>query len=531
MKRIISFVIRIAALWPVVVTGSPKEWEVPLSGNPGGWDNIPAFYRAVEASNGDFLIAGMSHYDEYVLRIDRLGRTKWLGHATHKGERVSLMLGLFESSLGAVAFWNCCGDLATNAVRYDDTGGVASRIQIAYPRGRFDADDGAQVFFISSDLKRRSGQNIFMVAESRSLAGGIDWKSDLAMGRVDEVVGIHALGDGRSIAAFDRTGPLSGDTLKFWMLDEEGMPVWTKNLPTGRKADGYPDNHSIIWGGIAHDRDGRIVFAGKVENLPVQDEPNPDSIALAALGSGGDLLWLKRFPLVEGRASGFRGMLELNEVSVTADGKIRTIARQQGDCGCWITNEVSWAGESSKSSISPMPGNGSSPYGAIPLPRGTYLGFGAFEESQSHSGPYIDSVLHPTVLSIPSLFPSGQKGNLEWDKTGFPEYADTVWSRVVRDSQGMHFDQSPAAGFTFVIPTSDGGALAGGRLWKRSGPDTLLIAAVKIPPAFANGIRLPRWGQARNQVGAGSRGMLDARGRTGGRRIGPSFASPIRPLK
>ena len=96
------------------------------------------------------------------------------------------------------------------------------------------------------------------------------------------------------------------------------------------------------------------------------------------------------------------------------------------------------------------------------------------------------------------------------------ETSSTVWGRKRPGPAGSIPDFTLPHGLGFLQFTRDGGALAGGRLWRRNGDDTLTVIAIKVSREDIVGV-IPRDvgrrpGKARPGSGLHTRDGFDAAG-------------------
>jgi len=443
------------------------------------------FSGALEAKNGDLLVAGSDGYGEYMARLQPDGKLRWLSRSISASGSAGSYIGIHETHRGIVSLWGCCGDPGWTADLYGDTGGVAGRLDLGYPRGNLDVTQSARVVFLSNALGL--GQTMIS-AEGRSLTGADAWKTPLVVARIDEVVGTHAVGDS-SIAVLDRLGGQTGDTLMATLLDGTGKAVWLQQVPTGAKPDGYADYQSIIWSHISYDTSGRIVLAGLVENLPI-DSPPPAAMAIAVFTTGGSLMWLKKFPLEltgDTHSIGARAILSLNARS---EGIRVFIAHGSPDY--WSIRDIPWSGNTDGIGMNTPPLDQPSGYLMCePVPSGAFIGYGSTSASGGLKLPHDprDSSWSVVGLGYPILFGPVSSAGKNWSSLRIPEYADTVWThRVSNPENPTGFLQTEGPGLYFLLPTMDGGAVTGGRLWRRNGEDTLSVIAIKIPPEEINAL-------------------------------------------
>jgi hypothetical protein len=129
--------------------------------------------------------------------------------------------------------------------------------------------------------------------------------------------------------------------------------------------------------------------------------------------------------------------------------------------------------------------------------------------------PPADGKLHPTSIHAPVVNIGVGKNPGEWKNIGIEGFSDTVWtSRIgLPHSGGTKDYQTDYRSLKFFLPTTDGGALVGGRLWRIDAQDTTYLSAVKLAPGYAVSLR-PGRGAARSSRAAVRGGIrFDAIGR------------------
>lgn len=101
----------------------------------------------------------------------------------------------------------------------------------------------------------------------------------------------------------------------------------------------------------------------------------------------------------------------------------------------------------------------------------------------------LDSTWRPSNLVVPTLYGSERGPEGVWRTQRLSEYADTVRVHLRPDPTGGSPALTPGPGLDFLLFTRDGGALTGGRLWRRNLQDIVSVIAVRIPPSQVGALR------------------------------------------
>jgi|GEM_PF-6740683 len=479
---------------PALVSGASVEWRTVYPRQSGAGNNFPAFENALETADGGYVVQGATSNDELLMSIDGHGKQRWLSRV-HRADGVYPWLtagSLRATRNGIVALWEGSRTLASlslpqySVVRYGDTGNVERRIDLGEvfgsDRGRLEVTSGGDLLAETAEFPTPDTYMLF--AGKRRMGSGTDWKTPLMAAGFLDMVGAHELAGERSLFAVDRIGA-SADTLRLWAFDDIGNRLWEAAIPTGAKPAFAAEIRTVQWSAFAQSSDGTILAAGVAGTMGPDNHDGDDTLVLASVDAAGKPGWVKRYPI---SGSGKAGSCSLREFSMPASGNVRA----RLECNALIADlEIATDGALVGMTVKTLPYLRMPPqWGKVRMKDGGYAAFGSSQDSLPHV-PVVDTHRVATAIGYPTLFAEPGPGGGEWKPIRLPEYADTVFSykyAIPGDESGAHIWNYGLPGFRFFLPTSDGGALAGGSLWTSNAQDTVSFAVLKLAPGYAVGI-------------------------------------------
>jgi hypothetical protein len=475
--------------------GAPLEWQAsfPLPAKEAA--RGMAFDAAVEMPDGDFVVSGYG-WDNYLMRMDSHGTMRWISSVERSESGIQPMKveALFASGSTLVAlrnYWDFGAnvDAGLHLERHDGAGKVTSKIRVGTARWAFSGDGG--VFSAASPASADSIGRPALSLQKRKFDGSPGWSTVLGGFYAYEVLGIFDRGhsDPLVLCAPLSKGPM--DTLFAFGLDAAGNVAWRSEIETTRNTEPLTGQSAIGWAAPIRLPDGRIVAAGireAVRGIPPGSEM--DSLIVLVLQPGNGTASMR------GYAVGSTDLEHLGGVGVSElrpSGDQALLAKVQLDAGsgqaAWKEMEIRVGGPAMGSWPAPAQGreirSGSNP---VFLPNHVFSDFGYRSDSIGPEPP-IDGRNYPTSVNTAAVFIGSSEGAGEWKTLGLEGFRDTVWTnRISTPKSGVITNNTDFRSLRFLLPTSDGGALAGGRLWTSNSQDTSSIAAVKLGPGFTVGL-------------------------------------------
>lgn len=509
----------ISATCPAVRAHLVPEWESVLPADPRFAGLIPSFDFCVRSSDGTYVASGGTYSEQRLVGVDAKGHILWTRDGDSlpdvRWEGRARMMRSHPLGFSVVRSVRVGPDLSFRAILYDPMGRTLSGIDLNVNSG-FDLDTLGNLRSVANEPVQEGGpageSPVHMVARMSSLSGGTRWVCDLGKSGNFSWPKIHDLGGGRTLVAAGWGGGVNQDSLKLWCLSSSGGPDWNLSTVTG-KGDGIENvtiPASVVnWSAIAHTQEGGILVAGIGKGAS-------DTLVLLGATFGGRLSWLRKYPVQDFENRGVGGFWEVSEAAPSGPSGFRLSVRwraplRYGD----FTRMLEFDGEgrpigkgdASPSQRIPMA------WSAVPSSRpGSFLGFGASEDTLTSApvtwvGPLAWSLAFPS-LNVPDPIAPGVMRPLRLEA-----YADTVYARPMYSWErafDTSFSETPR--INFLLPTPDGGALAGGRLLRRTGADSLSVVMVKLAPGYAVGLA-PGRRILRSAAGVPGVGAYDLLGR------------------
>jgi hypothetical protein len=516
----------------------PQQWKTAFQPPVGEMTRGMTFNAAIEMANGDFIVSG-SGWNEHLIRMDSHGITRWAASSARNesGIQPREAVGLYQSGAALVVlrnYWDygANNDAGTYLERYDDAGKVTSKIHVADSKWAFSGDGG--VFSTESQASADSAGQPLLSLQKRMFDGSPGWSTVLGGFYRHEVIGILDRGHSDPVVL---CAPLSKglmDTVFAFGLDATGKIEWQTKFETGRNMDPITGHPAISWSTSTRLPGGRIAAAGMREAIKgVSPDSGKDSLLV--------LVWDPNY------GNAFMYGTAIHPSDLEHEGGVWVSDLQPsggnnfyvkvhftiGNEASYREMEVNQYGRIEFSWPAPTKGRvNCCGHSMIFLPNHAYADFGYSIDSIGPEPPvYVYGTQYPTSVNTAAVFVGTFEGQGEWKTLELEEFRDTVWTSIIPNPHGgIRTYTTDFRSLNFLIRTSDGGALVGGRLWSIDSQDTATIAAIKLGPGYAVGLspaRKPRGSATRisgNITGKAVR-LFDAMGRRQG--SGVSAGLPV----
>lgn len=496
-----------------------SENPVPLSDAPAG-DSIPTprLGLAYEKKGGGFVLAEYAHESRhdsvenlFIEAFDAAGMKLW------RSENILYAIAdsIWETPEGtAVRLFDVPAGPAGSAppsqtmLVFDGQGKIMRKVFL----DRFHPSQSDNSFVMLGDSSD-GGVSHFSVSKI-GVDGVTRWKTSVCTDTSAFESGLFEIPGKSFVSIVGTRADARPDTVIVSTLGSDGRLKWVRRFGIGWINRAYPDwGRSRAW--VQGESDGTLDLAFFSTTEAGKDSlATADTLLVVRMDAEGGTLWSRKYGLNHVLSPGMEPMPFITRMSLQGgalslevglafavyigDGSEQSGSHWEYGMSGWQRWTASESDPSLEAVSIPAPARDDSVQtdcGVFPAfkgPEGKIMAAGFCSDTAGFPSardiPWNDSISWPLRFQYPAIF---LREAAAWKTVPLKQYGDTVWSYLETEYSTGIRTESYGPSFSYLLPTSKGGVLAGGRLYSRNGrptsrhQHTLAISALELSGDFA----------------------------------------------